>query len=506
MKKTMILLLLVAALFQGLLTAQTVDYELPQGFTFYNEIGSDVVRVTGNAHKEYKDTNWRSEFAGIYDKIGLKFNSNKVEFELAPTFGIHDVSENLYTGSNDSMNFGHGYRVNLNTIDTANANGALNSDDLAWNYWGLNWKLRYSPFDIVDFWVHGGPDIVGSKLFARDKTWGASNLGSDGFAIITKPIDGLRVSGAIPFSFDWTSRPNYMNAEVEDLWVYDVSAGNARNGIGEDKYKFRVDLAADYTLPSGVFGAGVKVEDIISASNRVYAIYAGTELGAFAANLGYNFATPSSENAGYRDFLDAFDDGLIIISGKQAVAGSVSYKPLDVLIIAADAMYNLSPKESVYDLYTGLKVAYDLVPGKFNTDILVGLAADLGTNAHHGTIEDDFDLKNAMHTINSNFIDLYYANVGCEDDRALHMRDGEPNAFLNASENWQQYTALSREMSNGQLDTTSAAKAALAVRVRPGFTYFTGRNEFGAHVNLVNFFDGDGSYQIRFPLYWKCNF
>ena len=297
-----------------------------------------------------------------------------------------------------------------------------------------------------------------------------------------------------------------MNAEVEDLWVYDVSAGNARNGIGEDKYKFRVDLAADYTLPSGVFGAGVKVEDIISASNRVYAIYAGTELGAFAANLGYNFATPSSENAGYRDFLDAFDDGLIIISGKQAVAGSVSYKPLDVLIIAADAMYNLSPKESVYDLYTGLKVAYDLVPGKFNTDILVGLAADLGTNAHHGTIEDDFDLKNAMHTINANFIDLYYANVGCEDDRALRMRNGEPNAFLNASENWQQYTALSREMSNGQLDTTSAAKAALAVRVRPGFTYFTGRNEFGAHVNLVNFFDGDGSYQIRFPLYWKCNF
>ena len=59
---------------------------------------------------------------------------------------------------------------------------------------------------------------------------------------------------------------------------------------------------------------------------------------------------------------------------------------------------------------------------------------------------------------------------------------------------------------NGNLDMSSAAKAAIALRVRPGFTYWTGKNEFGAHVNFVNFFDGDGSYQIKFPVYWKWTF
>ena len=88
-----------------------------------------------------------------------------------------------------------------------------------------------------------------------------------------------------------------------------------------------------------------------------------------------------------------------------------------------------------------------------------------------------------------------------------NAKNGEDvNANIAANENWQYYTALARTMSNGNLDMTSAAKAAIAVRIKPGFTYWTGKNEFGAHVNFVNFFDGDGSYQIKFPVYWKWTF
>jgi hypothetical protein len=502
----------------GAFAQATDDYNLPQGFKFSNEIGSDVVKVTGNAHKDYTDSNWRSEFAGIYDKIVVGYDSEKLSFSLEPKFGIRDVNENYYDGDGTASGFyqkfyGHGdgfgrEKVAGKAANNADAHGTLNSDDLAWNFWGVDWDFRFSPFDIVDFYLNAGPHIVGSKLFARDTEWGANYLGSDGFAIVTKPIDGLRISGAIPFGYSVVSNPNYMDAEVEDYWIPgDAGKTRARADI-QGANRFRLDIGADYTLSSGLVGAGAKVEDIINAGYRKYGIYAGLNLGALSANLGYNFTED------YTDFLDAFDNGLIKIRGKQAIAGSVAFVAGDLKLMA-DAMYNLKNKQSVYDMYAGAKVAYDLVPGKFNVDMLLGIAMDLGTNAHHGTAEDDLDLKAAMGSINGNFIDLYYGHAALEDIRAAVgtaiADDGTkvPGVWNNgvaANQNWQYYTALARQMSNGNLDTTSAAKAALALRLKPGFTYNTGKNEFGAHVDVTNFFDGDGSYQIKFPVYWKWTF
>ena len=522
----------------GAFAQATDDYGMPQGMYFRNEIGSDVAKVTGNAHKNEVDTNWRSEFAGIYDDITVGYTSEKLAFELSPQFGISDKTENYYDGNSYSASSGHGHSFNVNQIghqnmnaNNADANGTLNSDDTGWNYWSVDWDFRFTPFDIVDFYLNAGPDIVGSKLFARDTGWGACGLGSDGLAIVTKPIDGLRISGAIPFGYSINSTMNWMNAEVEDNWVTsDGALGYPRKGMGGSGYQFRLDLGADYTLASGLFGAGIKVNDVINAGYRQYGIYAGVNMGAIAANVGYNYA----EN--YMTF-DAFDDGLIKIGGKDIVAASVSFVAGDLKLMA-DVMSNLKKYQSVYDVYAGLKVAYDLVPGKFQADMLLGVAMDLGTNAHHGTDEQVNDLKFAMTTLNANFIDLYYSHYALEDIRAtLYPTSTSPkvtttyvggnpangldtvtyeylkkddstksNDNVAASKNWQYYTALSRTMSNGQLDMTSAAKAALAVRIRPGFTYWTGHNEFGAHVNLVNFFDGDGSYQIKFPVYWKWTF
>jgi hypothetical protein len=213
----------------GAFAQATDDYNLPQGFKFSNEIGSDVVRVTGNSHKDYTDSNWRSEFTGIYDKIVVGYDSEKLSFSLEPKFGIRDVNENYYDGDGTASGFyqkfyGHGVGFGRENVagkawNNADAHGTLNSDDLAWNFWAVDWDFRFTPFDIVDFYLNAGPDIVGSKLFARDTNWGASKLGSDGFAIVTKPIAGLRISGAIPFGYSITSSPNYMDAEVEDFWI-----------------------------------------------------------------------------------------------------------------------------------------------------------------------------------------------------------------------------------------------------------------------------------------------
>ena len=96
----------------GAFAQATEDYGMPQGMYFSNEIGSEVVKVTGNAHKDEVDTNWRSEFAGIYDKIVISYTSEKVTFNLEPKFGIKDFNENYYDGATDSNVFGHGVGFN----------------------------------------------------------------------------------------------------------------------------------------------------------------------------------------------------------------------------------------------------------------------------------------------------------------------------------------------------------------------------------------------------------
>ena len=150
----------------GAFAQATDDYNLPQGFYFNNEIGSDVVKVTGNAHKDYEDTNWRSEFMGIYDDITLGYTSEKLAFEISPRFGIRDDQESYYNGGDYGNYYGHGNSFLYAQYDqNADANGVLNSDDMAFSYWGFDWDFRFSPFDIVDFYLNAGPDIVGSKLF-----------------------------------------------------------------------------------------------------------------------------------------------------------------------------------------------------------------------------------------------------------------------------------------------------------------------------------------------------
>ncbi|MBQ3687516.1 MAG: hypothetical protein II932_06765 [Treponema sp.] len=180
----------------GAFAQATDDYNLPQGFKFSNEIGSDVVKVTGNSHKDYTDTDWRSEFAGIYDKIVIGFDSEKVAFSLEPKFGIKENNEYYYNGFPNAGNvnsdkWGHGGSFNFDSVafnNNADAHGTLNSDDLSWSFWGVDWDFRFTPFDIVDFYLNTDVHIVGSYLPARDTHWGANNLGSDGFASCMVPI------------------------------------------------------------------------------------------------------------------------------------------------------------------------------------------------------------------------------------------------------------------------------------------------------------------------------
>jgi hypothetical protein len=172
----------------------TTDYGLPQGFSFSNEIGSDVAKVTGNAHKDYEDTNWRSEFAGIYDKIVISYASEKVTFNLEPKFGIKDFNENYYdAGTIDNSVFGHGQGFHAESLygkggplglsNRVDGNGSLNSDDLGWGYWDLGWGLKFTPFDIVSFYLHKGEDHRVSNADAL--------LGRQGRVVETVFADGF---------------------------------------------------------------------------------------------------------------------------------------------------------------------------------------------------------------------------------------------------------------------------------------------------------------------------
>lgn len=76
----------------------TSDYGLPQGFRFWNEISSGLVEALGRSYnKDRLDyinrQNYNAEFAGIQEKVGIRFDSEKLGFLLEPELSLTDADQ-----------------------------------------------------------------------------------------------------------------------------------------------------------------------------------------------------------------------------------------------------------------------------------------------------------------------------------------------------------------------------------------------------------------------------
>ena len=171
----------LAFLCPGQAAAQaTQDYGLPQGFTFWNVLSSDVVEALGrNNDKEWLEyirrQNYNAEFAGIKEKVCIQYESDKLDFLLAPEFSLSDAGQHWTP-----------YDANWSSI-----NHALNHDDLCFSWTGLEWYLSFMPFDLVEVNLHRNVRTEGGYLPALGRWLDEADLQGDGFAPVTGTFDAI---------------------------------------------------------------------------------------------------------------------------------------------------------------------------------------------------------------------------------------------------------------------------------------------------------------------------
>lgn len=426
----------------------TDDYNLPQGFTFYNEISSDLVQAKGsNYHHGRGDVGERQEyqveFAGVVEKVGIAYNSEKFEFELAPKVKIGEPKAQNWQGA---PAYGNSTR------------SGLNNDDTAFSYDGLDWHVRFTPFEIVDLLIHTDVKTPGANLPVAGEDVGG-NLGGEGLGVIIKPIDGLRIGLQIPFGFGVVSAPNYANAEYEDStfpkpnaleWTENVNSG----------YKFRFNAGVDYKLLDMVT-IGLFSENIINRKDRSYGLYGDASIGFINFKLGYTYNGGATKVS-----LVDFADTKVEIGGhhKANLAVGASFGDLSVKM---DALFNFFKAQSIYDLYAGVAIGYDVVPGKFNVGLQGRVAYDMGNKT------------------SGNLGYTRYEVGGGERD--LASVDGV-------------------RFKKGSFKNGKTQAAAPMVGVKPSMTYNTGKNTFNVAANLQYWLDGEGSYAASIPVSWKYTF
>lgn len=428
----------------------TDDYNLPQGFTFYNEISSDLVEAKGsNYNHESENKNYQVEFAGIIEKVGIGYNSEKFEFELAPKMAIKDAGQH--------------WKSEVGAGSTAAPKGAatwqsswqsLNNDDLAFLWDGLDWGVRFTPFEIVDLMLHKGLNTPGANLPVAGENVGG-NLAGDGFGVVIKPIDGLRIGLEIPFTIDYASEGNYMDAEYEDKENGNLTTGEQ---VKDAPYKFRFNAGVDYKLLDMVT-VGLFTEDVINRQSRSYGMYADANVGFINFKLGYTYNGGDTKVSFY-DWANT----KVAIGGhhKANLAVGAAFGDLSVKM---DALFNFFKNQSIYDLYAGLAIGYDVVPGKFNVGLQGRVAYDMGN---------------------------YKNSAG-----VYHTQYREKKADI------QYVGAFPTKKGTGTKAPTAAAPM---VGIKPSMTYTTGKNTFNVAANLQYWLDGEGTYAASVPVSWKYTF
>ena len=501
----------------------TDDYNLPQGFGFFNEVSSDVVQSIGNisttnhaggeSQRYYGSSSWRgmgtqekenwmSEFGGLKDKVGLWYNSEKLWFELGAQFGLQDNNQNFFNGN--FVGYGLGNGSNDNNTDGANGSTTyvesnthrgLNADDLSFAWTDFYWGIRFTPFDIVDLYLNTDVWTPGSYLPGADENMAGGNLSSDGVTILVKPIDGLKLSASIPISWDYTSGANYLDAERQDS-NHEYDGGSIVGSTGWDtdvfeNYWFRLNLGAEYTLADFITVGG-SIMDVAHRQTRGYGLYVNANLGNIFANLGYTYK-------GWGTVVDDWD-GLVVIHGNHRInaAGGVAFGDLTASV---EALFNLPVlgSYSIYDLYAGVKVGYDLLPNKFNVGLRVYTAMDLKHSASFGH-SSAYDPSSTAKDEDGNAYGQGNA-LSKKETMAfwyLYFGDGKFNDAKDKIEKEDDETKY-----DGVLSCYGAAPM---IGITPSVTYRTGKHTFNAAANLEYWLNGDGGYAVKFPVSWTWNF
>ncbi|MCR5761877.1 MAG: hypothetical protein K6G00_00665, partial [Treponema sp.] len=238
--------------------------------------------------------------------------------------------------------------------------------------------------------------------------------------------------------------------------------------LGANDYRFKFNVGVDYKLLD-MITIGAFMEDVINRDTRSYGLYANAGISFLDFNLGYTY-NGGATKVSYLDFTDNYPDDVKVVIGGHHKANLAVKAAFGDFTAQLEALMNFFKTQSFYDLYAGLKVGYDLLPGKFNIGLAAGVAYDMGNKTSGG--------------------------VGY----VFYREQGQGKATLS--------TANKTKKGSGDRTGSKAKCEALApmVELQPSLTYTTGRNTFGASAKIQYWLDGEGSYAASLPVSWKYTF
>ena len=431
-------------------------------FSLTNTVSSDIVKARGSLGGDSvakditgaapatpirpDDYFYAVEMGGLYDEVELKYEAKRLRFLLKPQFGLDDATENFWSGNHEYL---------------GSANG-LDDDDLALYWTDFDWYLELMPFDIVGLNLHRDIYTAGSYLPVADNNVTGGNLSSEGFTVAVYPTDNLTITSTLPFDFDLASGHNWINAEFNDQPTATTYVKDGRDG-----YKFNIGFGAEYKLGNFMVIGGT-FKDVLHSIARQEGIYVRLNIASMFFNVGYTHTQASFESGTRFDYWELPD----AIGEYGKITGHHVFNigwgwDLTKLSLGVDALINPLKNQSLYDIYAGLKVGYELSDA-FSFGIRGFGAYDLGTASvptNAVAVNDVLGTTAAIGTVT--------------------------------------YTYLA-----GLADEPNETKAGFLLGANPYVTYKTGRNEFGASMVLeTRLFQSDyHQYLVKFPVYWKYTF
>ena len=206
--------------FAALAFASALSFADELNLSFYNKLYEEdaIFQHSDEADETSKD------FPGIKERMQAEVTSEKVDAMVKATVTLDDY---------DEKHFGLQGKV----------------DD---------WYVEFRPLDIVALGLHTSIHPDGSTLPIYDDNLGAGNIGSDGFTVSAKPVEGLRLAVTAPFDFNGDTSNgavNYLNGKEED---------------GENK-NFAVGFGAIYDHE--LFQIGASLQDALNSDGRQIGAY-----------------------------------------------------------------------------------------------------------------------------------------------------------------------------------------------------------------------------------------
>lgn len=433
-------------------------------FHFTNKLGSDIVKGRGALKDDTdgtsgatRDSLYNVELGKIYDELELTYEAKRLKFMLKPQVGLSNSNEDFWTGNENNI-AGHAPAY----TSTPGRNG-LTNDDISLSWTDFDWYVEFLPFDMVGINLHHDMYTPGSYLPVADQNITGGNLSSEGLTIALYPVEKLRITATAPFDFDVLSGDDWINAEEEDTKPGNPYGGTVNNLAwakgGEDGFKFNMGYGAEYTIGNFLTIGGTWKDILDSYCRQAGAYFSLIGIPHFTINLGYTWSQHSFKQGTVFDYweLDDAYGEYGKITGHHVVNLGVAAQ-FGRFNVAADAIYNIMKDQSVYDLYAGLGVGFDFIPGTLKFGLKGFGAFDFGTEG-----AEDILLPGAVAATKG----IGYGRLAWDED---------------------------------------ADSADILIGVSPWLIYTTGRHEFGASVVYEFQLNDVDSYHFKFPVYWKYTF